>query len=650
MAKAKTQKKDNGSSLSNLMAQNAIDEENRKQIEEKALKNVPLISEFLAYPLGSLDDARKQIAFDLSQIKSKKKTETQKVQEVLPKFMDELQYHILSFNRIVFENHYADALDWNSALRNLDLNIQHLSRVKTEINACLMLLGKEVEYEAGESPTFNNQTGEWAVPVAVQIPDDKPYAEIDLDLIDFSETAPQKERRLDLEFEKSELIELAESIKTEGVLQPILVRRKGSRFECCAGERRVRASIIAGLKTIPTVIRLLTDEQVLKAQYHENIKRTNLTPLSEAYTYTYLEEKEGKSLEEIAAQTGKSVRYIAKRKLLVKLSDKIKNFLRRKLITTSHAEEIIRFTAGRLPSEQDEVLELAFNNFGYASQALYPVAKFIDNIETYFLLRLDYAPFSLTATNLAFNKSCLKCEFRTSAQPLLNEDYLDENDCCTNPACWNQKAAANEKITAAKKTANNKNNNVSESKPEISSPNNRLEHLENTKEITLKNQNDRFDREVFDAIRLRVATKAVVQVDGNVPGTNTLVFKRVVARMWQMQCRFDEEVTHRIAKTLGLNPDTFPCEAGEEFAEYLKAISELSDTLLRRVNFLLIFECYQTEEEIKTLCSEKGIDYQILDAEERLAQIPMNRKAEFRYYLHELESGNREAVKPKRYL
>lgn len=475
---------------------------------------------------------------------------------------------------------------------------------------------------------------------------DKPYDEIDLSRIDFSDTPPQIERRLD--FNDDEMSELADSIKAEGVIQPILVRRKGNRFECCAGERRVRASRIAGLSKIPAVIKDLSDEQVLKAQYHENIKRTKLSPLAEAYTYHYLEEEEGKSIEQIAAETGKTLTYISKRKLLVKLSDKCKDFLRKKLITPSHADEIIRFTHNKLPSEQDDVLELAFSNFGFASQALYTVAKFTENIEQRYLLRLDKAPFNPKSEKYGMI-ACINCDLRTGAKPLLYDDYLGDKDCCTNRSCFESKSEVHRNLNQEKENTKSVNNSPAPSTELPKTNNSKTDDAEREK-IILKNRNDDFEREIFNAVRLRVARKAVLQVDGNVPGTNSPVFKKIVARMWQMQCRFDEDVSFRIAETIGLNPDTFLCEDGEPFSEYLKNISELTDTLLRRLNYLLIFECHQTEEEIKEVCEQKGIDYQILDAEERLAQVPMNRKDEFRYYLHELERGNREAIKPKRFV
>ena len=482
------------------------------------------------------------------------------------------------------------------------------------------------------------------------------YHEISVYQISPSESEPQKERQL--EFTEENIAEMANSIRAEGVIQPILVRPLADGFELVAGERRWRGAMAAGLEKIPAVIRNLTDEKVIKLQLHENLKRHGIHPLQEAFTYDYMSRKQGKSLEEIADEAGKKIGYVAQRKRLVHLSDKVKDFFRRNDITVSHALEIAKFPI----KDQDEVLELAFNSFGYTTQALYPMSRFTENIQKFFLLRLDKAPFSLTSKDLG-NVPCVECGYRTSAQPLLFTQQSANDDSCTFRGCWNNKVVKNEKLekekaeAKASKTAKKSVKDLIEPKTESSNQKDEKstqlktpeEKTENDR-IILKNKNSKFDKEIFEAVRLRVAKKAVAKVDDSVPGTNAPAFRRIVARMWELQCESDEDVTERICEWLGLDTDIFPYDYGATFADVFEHISNLSGNLVRKLWFLLIFETYQTQNDVMDLADEKGIDYIILDAEERLAQAPMDRKDEYRYYLHQLESGNKNAVMPKRYL
>jgi ParB/RepB/Spo0J family partition protein len=482
------------------------------------------------------------------------------------------------------------------------------------------------------------------------------YHEISVYQISPSESEPQKERQL--EFTEENIAEMANSIRAEGVIQPILVRPLADGFELVAGERRWRGAMAAGLEKIPAVIRNLTDEKVIKLQLHENLKRHGIHPLQEAFTYDYMSRKQGKSLEEIADEAGKKIGYIAQRKRLVHLSDKVKDFFRRNDITVSHALEIAKFPI----KDQDEVLELAFNSFGYTTQALYPMSRFTENIQKFFLLRLDKAPFSLTSKDLG-NVPCVECGYRTSAQPLLFTQQSANDDSCTFRGCWNNKVVKNEKLekekaeAKASKTAKKSVKDLIEPKTESSNQKDEKstqlktpeEKTENDR-IILKNKNSKFDKEIFEAVRLRVAKKAVAKVDDSVPGTDAPAFRRIVARMWELQCESDEDVTERICEWLGLDTDIFPYDYGATFADVFEHISNLSGNLVRKLWFLLIFETYQTQNDVMDLADEKGIDYIILDAEERLAQAPMDRKDEYRYYLHQLESGNKNAVMPKRYL
>lgn len=138
---------------------------------------------------------------------------------------------------------------------------------------------------------------------------------ISLDQLKPSSTESQTERRK--HFDKAALGELADSIKTAGLINPVLVRPVNGHFEIVAGERRFMAAELAGVSEIPATVRELTDEQVLEIQLIENLQREGLHPLSEAEGYDKLIRTHGHTAEEIADKLGKSKAYVyARIKLL----------------------------------------------------------------------------------------------------------------------------------------------------------------------------------------------------------------------------------------------------------------------------------------------------------------------------------------------
>src|ERR1051325_418201 len=106
--------------------------------------------------------------------------------------------------------------------------------------------------------------------------------ELDVDLFNPPETQPRKV------FKEEKMNELAQSIKENGIIQPIVARRKGNRFQIIAGERRWRAAQLAGLQKIPCLVRDVTDENVLEISLIENIQREDLNPIEEATAYKRL--------------------------------------------------------------------------------------------------------------------------------------------------------------------------------------------------------------------------------------------------------------------------------------------------------------------------------------------------------------------------
>ena len=123
--------------------------------------------------------------------------------------------------------------------------------------------------------------------------------EIAIELIDPSPLQPRSV------FDNAKLDELAKSIRTNGVVQPILLRRKGNRFELIAGERRWRAAELAGLIKIPAVIRSVSDDKVLEIALIENIQREDLNPIEEARAYKKLIETLGLTQEIVGERVGR---------------------------------------------------------------------------------------------------------------------------------------------------------------------------------------------------------------------------------------------------------------------------------------------------------------------------------------------------------
>ena len=155
------------------------------------------------------------------------------------------------------------------------------------------------------------------------------------------------------QFEQSALEELAESIKENGVIQPLIVRREDSGFEIVAGERRWRAAKIAKLEKLPVVIRTATDQDVAELTLIENIQREDLNPIEEAEAYEKLTERFGLTHEEIAKKTGKNRSVITNQLRLLKLSEKAKEALVSSAITAGHARALL---AASSPEQMDSLL------------------------------------------------------------------------------------------------------------------------------------------------------------------------------------------------------------------------------------------------------------------------------------------------------
>lgn len=142
-------------------------------------------------------------------------------------------------------------------------------------------------------------------------------------------------------FDEKALEELAVSIKEHGVIQPIIVRKIGDKFEIIAGERRYKASVLAGLTKIPAIIRNLDDKETSKVALLENLQRKDLTAIEEARTYQKILELDAMTQEELGKTMGKSQPSIANKLRLLELPDEVQDTLLHNQISERHARSLL---------------------------------------------------------------------------------------------------------------------------------------------------------------------------------------------------------------------------------------------------------------------------------------------------------------------
>ncbi|HBH36946.1 MAG TPA: hypothetical protein DDX06_01015 [Curvibacter sp.] len=284
------------------------------------------------------------------------------------------------------------------------------------------------------------------------------FQNIELPLIARSLTNPRKH------FDAAKLQELADSVKASGVHQPVLVRPLPSWrqedilreyaasatlpvFELVAGERRYRASQLAGMATIPAIVRDLTDAQVIEIQIIENLQRDGLTPLEEAEGYEALIQATGITKDELCAKVGKSRTYIFNRFKLLDLCQEAKAALREGKLDASRAELIARIPDQKLQLKALKALTETFGDGGELRLS-YRSAKIW--LEQNVMLRLERAVFDIKDAKLCSDKpACTDCQLRTGANPDLFSD-VDSPDVCTDPPCFHAKEAAHHAQVVAK--------------------------------------------------------------------------------------------------------------------------------------------------------------------------------------------------------
>ncbi len=142
-------------------------------------------------------------------------------------------------------------------------------------------------------------------------------------------------------FNEDALQELADSIKQFGIIQPLVVQKKGRRYEIIAGERRWRAARIAGIKEVPVIIKDYNDQQVMEIALIENIQREDLNPIEEAQAYKRLLDEYNLKQDEVAEKVSKSRTAVTNSMRLLKLSPKVQEMVVDERITSGHARALL---------------------------------------------------------------------------------------------------------------------------------------------------------------------------------------------------------------------------------------------------------------------------------------------------------------------
>lgn len=163
-------------------------------------------------------------------------------------------------------------------------------------------------------------------------------SEVDLDSIVSGPMQPRTH------FDEASLEGLAESIRSHGIVQPLLVRRRDGGYELIAGERRWRAAKLAGLSRVPVVVKEVPDESLLEIALIENIQRENLNPIEEAQAYKKLIETVGLTQEALASRVGRDRSYITNYLRLLRLPEDLQQLVKEGRLSTGHARTLLALT------------------------------------------------------------------------------------------------------------------------------------------------------------------------------------------------------------------------------------------------------------------------------------------------------------------
>ena len=182
-------------------------------------------------------------------------------------------------------------------------------------------------------------------------PDNKQTNEISISSIVANQYQPRTT------FDEKRLKELSDSIKKHGIIQPLLVREDGNKFELVAGERRLRAAKIAGIKKVPVVVAKINDTQSLEIAILENVQREDLNPLEVSKGYQRLKEEFGYTQEQVAKSVGKPRSSVANSLRLLTLPPKIQTALEKGLLSEGHAKVLLGVEPTKIEALLDTIVQ-----------------------------------------------------------------------------------------------------------------------------------------------------------------------------------------------------------------------------------------------------------------------------------------------------
>lgn len=170
---------------------------------------------------------------------------------------------------------------------------------------------------------------------AEKLPGDKNETKLKITDIEPNREQPRKN------FDEDALLELADSIKQFGIIQPLIVQKKKDYYEIIAGERRWRAAKMAGLKEVPVIVKNYTEREVLEISLIENIQRENLNPIEEALAFRKLLTEFNLKQDEVAERVSKSRTAVTNSMRLLKLDNRVQQMVIDEMITTGHARALL---------------------------------------------------------------------------------------------------------------------------------------------------------------------------------------------------------------------------------------------------------------------------------------------------------------------
>jgi ParB family transcriptional regulator, chromosome partitioning protein len=182
-----------------------------------------------------------------------------------------------------------------------------------------------------------------------------PSEKVDMISLKDIKANPYQPRKI---FDEAAILELSESIKEHGVLQPIILRKVRKGFEIVVGERRYRAAKLANLPEIPAVVREMTDQQMMELAILENLQREDLTPIEEAEAYQNLMEHLNLTQEQLAFRLGKSRPHIANHIRLLSLPEQVRDLISANKISMGHGRAILGLKRKKLiPQVTEKVIK-----------------------------------------------------------------------------------------------------------------------------------------------------------------------------------------------------------------------------------------------------------------------------------------------------